>query len=422
MLEIRPFKGTFFRTGKVGDYSRVVSPPYDVINEDMRREFLRSSPYNIVRLILPEPGEKEFWNRSASLFRAWKEEGILHVDTTPAFYVHAQTFSLPGGDSRTRTGLIALLKCVDFPGGDVLPHEKTFHRTLAERLNLLRACRANFSQVFTVFRDAEGEVEEVLAGVKRGFPWMEFRDREGVVHRLWRLADAAAVEKVRRILAPRKLIIADGHHRYETALRYSREAGGWSSRYVPVTLFRSEDPGLVVLPVHRLLRRFPFTLEEAVEKLRGFLRVVEVRGNVEEIAAAFTDSEDPSSPRYALLCGEGGVLLSGDGDKGFRPKEGGRRREGLDIVVLHELILKRALGLPVEAMAERRELYFCPWKEKVLQDLREGRAEASFLVRPTSMEDIWMMAETGERMPHKSSYFYPKLPSGLVIYDHLTGL
>ncbi|MGQ9536988.1 MAG: DUF1015 family protein [Actinomycetota bacterium] len=428
MLKIRPFKGTFFNPQVVGDLSKVISPPYDVIDERRRGELLALSPYNVVRLILPlEPGES-FWNRSAAIFRAWKAEEVLVTDTEPGFYLHRQTFSSPLGGTITRTGVIAALRCVPL-GDSVLPHEKTFPRVRSERLNLLRACRANFSQIFTIFRDPDEEVLGILEEAAGGPPFLEFQDDEGVEHRLWRIGPFAGAEELARAVTERRLIIADGHHRYETALAFSREArvsGGspGPADFVSVTMVRSEDPGLLVLPVHRVLDATLPTLLELEEYLAPYFEASILAtgagsGRV-SLAEAIVDAPGPA---FVVATREGVMRFD------LRPEvephkvipgEGSVYWKGLDITILHALVLERCLGMNADEMAEQGRLRYTPWENLALQAVERGEASAAFLVRPTRVEDIWRIAEGGERMPHKSSYFHPKLPSGLVIFDHRT--
>ncbi len=429
VLEIRPFRGVLYNPRVVDDVSRVVAPPYDVIDDRRREQLLSRSPYNIVRLILPlEPGESRFWDRSAAMFRAWKMGEVLIPDAGPCFYVHRLTFSSPLGGTLTRTGIIAALRCQPL-GDSVLPHEKTFPKVRRERLYLLRACRANFSQVFTIFRDSGGEVLSLLEEAAAGDPLFEFVDDEGVEHRLWRLDSPRGAETLARAVSGRRLIIADGHHRYETALAYSREYGcadgpDEAAGFVSVTMVRTEDPGLLLLPVHRVVRAPLPGLREMEERLSPFFETVRLAGDAGRGEGSLVETLMGSRrPAFVLATGEGLVLLA------LRPRvephrviPGGesRRWKELDISVLHALALERCLGLDTERLAEEGGITYTPWESLAMDAVAGGEATAAFLVRPTRMEDIWDIAEGGERMPHKSSYFHPKLPSGLVIFDHQT--
>jgi uncharacterized protein (DUF1015 family) len=414
------------------DLSKAVAPPYDIIDEKRKQALLARSPYNIVRLILPQQeGEREFWINSATLFRAWKLGEVLTTDTGRCIYFYRQTFDLPDGGRVSRTGILALLRCRDFASGEILPHEKTFPRTRAERLNLLRSCRANFSQIFTVFRDdseeALGHIEEVTSAPAG----IAFRDEEGIGHEVWRMEEGEQVRRLADALSTRKLIIADGHHRYETALAYSAEdaaaAGpGNPGAYISVVLFRSEDPGLAILPVHRMLRRMNVSPAEARARLERYFDIVTVQGGIDERAGMFGERlESAGRTAFIMITREGAELLvlreSVEPGSILAGPESARWKS-LDVSILHSLVIGEGLGMDANVLAESGELFFTPWESEVMSALQGGKAEAAFLVRPTGMDDIWEIAEGGERMPHKSSYFYPKLPSGLIIYDHETAL
>ena len=432
MADIRAFRGTFYNPLVIEDLSRVIAPPYDIIDDKRRSDLQSRSPFNIVRLILPqEDGEREFWNDSAALFGAWKNGDVLVSDEAPSLYIYRQTFELSAAERVSRTGIVAGLRCEDLSNGDVLPHEKTFSRTREQRLNLLRSCKANFSQIFMVFQDPGEEALALLENATAGSAMLELRDDEGVEHRLWRLSDPGDVLSMAGVLSDRKLIIADGHHRYETALAYSREGPGATppdaaASYVSITLFRSEDPGLSILPVHRILSDLPMTAHEAVERLKEYFEVEMVTRDIGAREGMYGDMlRSYRRPCFVMVSREGVarlVLREGvEPAKALKGAESERWKE-LDISILHSLIIGEGLGLDASELAEKGELRFTPWEREALAAVGEGKAGAAFIVRPTRIDEIWDIAEGGERMPHKSSYFYPKLPSGLVIYDHESAL
>jgi uncharacterized protein (DUF1015 family) len=338
---------------------------------------------------------------------------------------------LPGEGTVNRTGILALLRCRDFSHGEILPHEKTFPRTRMERLNLLRACRANFSQIFTVFRDEDEEVLGLAGHVTADPPFIDIRDQEGVCHQVWRLEAGPEADRLVSVLGKKKLLIADGHHRYETALAYSKERhhsvnAAQAAAYVSVALFRSEDPGLVVLPVHRLLRHMPMSLEDSYRRLEGCFHIEAIHSDPARRTGMFKDRLEASSrPAFVMVSGGEAALLTlreGVNPERILDRPESRRWKNLDISILHSLIISEGLGMDDGDLTERGELYFTPWESEAMEALETGEAEAAFMVRPTRMEEMWDIAEGGERMPHKSSYFYPKLASGLLIYDHDTAL
>lgn len=428
MADIRAFRGTFYNPLVVEDLSRVVAPPYDIIDDKRKSDLLSRSPFNIVRLILPQVDEdREFWNSSATLFRAWKNGEVLVADTSPCLYIYRQTFELSPAERVSRTGIVAGLRCEDLADGDILPHEKTFPRTREQRLNLLRSCRANFSQIFMVFRDPMEEALALLEKATTEPAMLELRDDEGVEHRLWQMRDPEDVQSMVGVLRERRLIIADGHHRYETALAYSEEGPGAvdpgsAGSYVSVALFRSEDPGLSILPVHRLLANLTVSVNEVYEKLKDYFDVEIVRRDIGAREGMYGDMLQSSGrPSFVMITREGAArLMLREGIEPARALKGAESEKwkGLDISILHSLVIGEGLGLDASELAEVGDLRFTPWEGSALTAVSEGSAEAAFIVRPTRIDEIWDVAEGGERMPHKSSYFYPKLPSGLVIYDH----
>jgi uncharacterized protein (DUF1015 family) len=428
LADIRAFRGTFYNPQVVQDLSKAVAPPYDIIDEKRKKSLLARSPYNIVRLILPQKeSNRGFWNNSATLFRAWKMGEVLTADSERCIYVYRQTFDLPDGKAMSRTGVLTLLRCKDFAGGEVLPHERTFQRTRAERLNLLRSCRANFSQIFTVFRDEGEEALALIDEAASADPCVAFQDDEGIRHEIWRMEEGEQTLRLADVLAGKKLIIADGHHRYETALAYSKEearaaSAGRPGAYVSVVLFRSEDPGLTILPVNRLMRRMNLPVEEVRRRLKRYFEVKTIQRDITERRGMFAERlESAGRTAFVMMTREGadllvlredvdlGVILNGPESASWK---------ALDVSILHSLVIGEGLGEDANAAAESGDLYFTPWESAVVSALQEGTAEAAFLVRSTSMDEIWEIAEGGERMPHKSSYFYPKLPSGMIIYDH----
>lgn len=432
LAEIRAFRGTFYNPRVVDDLSQTIAPPYDVIDEKKKAVLASRSPYNIVRLILPRArGEREFWNNSATLFRAWKRGEVLTADGASCYYIYRQTFSLPGEEAVSRTGILALLRCKDFSSGDILPHEKTFPRTMEERLNLLRACRANFSQIFTVLRDEEEDILALLEEAAAAPAFMELRDGEGVLHQVWRLREEDDTGRLAHLVDGKKLIIADGHHRYETALNFSRERHASASEaqaaaYVSAVIFRSEDPGLSVLPVHRVLGNLPMSTREAYRRLERHFHVEVLRSDPGCRAGMYQElMASNRRPSFIMITAEGvATLVLRDGVKPDKiipgPESASWKR--LDISILHSLVISEGLGLDASALGESGELQYTPWESAAVSAVAAGEAEAAFLVRPTLMREIWEIAEGGERMPHKSSYFYPKLASGLLIYDHETAL
>jgi uncharacterized protein (DUF1015 family) len=432
LAEIKAFKGTFYNKNIVPDLARVTAPPYDVIDRQRQRDLELLSPHNIVRLILPQDeSQRDFWHASSDLFNVWKAEGTLKADKGTFLYVYRQTFDLPGQGTIARTGITAALKCVDFSSGDILPHEKTFPRVHMERLNLLRACKANFSQIFTVFRDPGEDILTLLEDVVTGPAFIEFDDEKGTSHQLWRVEKEEIIKGMARVVSGQKLIIADGHHRYETALNYADEDVGigqmnTARAFVSTTLFRSEDPGLTILPVHRMLRQLPCTVDEAHERIGRYFHLRAMEYDIGDPHQILQDRlKEKGRPVYVMITSRGVLMLQmREGVDPTKIIKGPQSNEwkSQDVSILHALIIGESLGMDADRLAEKGDLYFTPWERTALSEVESREAEAAFMVRPTRMNDIWRIAEGGERMPHKSTYFYPKLPSGLIIYDHESAL
>ncbi len=424
-LEIRPFRGTFFNLDKVGRIEEVIAPPYDVVDERQKRQLLLRSPYNVVRLILPVDSEEEFWNDSARLFSRWKEEGVFRTDHEVAVYLYRQAFTLPGDETLERTGVITLLRCVDFSQGCVLPHEMTFPKTRSQQLNLLRACQANFSQIFTLVSDEGGDLlSHLTRGLAGSVPILDFRDDQGVRHRLFRVAEGSWTSRLTELIRGRRAVIADGHHRYETAVQYAAENAARGedhpSQYVSVCLYSSADPGLVSLPVHRVIKGVGITWEKALRDLEEYFDLERVESSRLRQALKLQ-----KRLAFGLYLRGFGVLLSPKDRVNLEELvEANRSPEWklLDVTVLHQVVISRILGQDPVFLVEAGKLSFTPWADEAMAEVDSGEAEALFLLRPTSLSTMWALAEKGERMPHKSTYFHPKLPSGLVMYDHASGL
>jgi len=427
MATIRPFRGVRYNPARIADLSTVVSQPYDRVRHGLQDRYCDLSPYNIVHIIKgrEQPGddaEHNVYTRARDAYRTWRAESVLVRERVPALYVLQQTFTLPGGEVRTRKGLIAALELVRFDEGVVLPHERTHSGPKVDRLNLMRATGVNFGHVFMLYPG--NGINSLLESAIEGRPGLELREmfERDVVQRFWTVTDPEVIAAVAAEMAPKRgLIIADGHHRYETALSYWDEMraahpdappnAGFNYRMV--TLVSMEDPGLVILPTHRLIRNY--TRMDGKAALEGAKRYFEVTPVADRAAleAALAQAE-PSHPRIGFYDGSYAVLTLRDPAvlEALLP---GRAPEWrlLDVTVLHELFIERVLGMD-KAAIERNIEY--------LRDPQMGydavdRGEARFLMvlNPTRAEQVRACAAAGERMPQKSTDFYPKVISGLVM-------
>ena len=433
---IRPFRALRFDPATVGDMNRVVAPPYDVIGREEHAALLARHPANVVRLDLPhdevgdEPDDR--YRRAARTLAAWRSDGTLHKDPHPSIYVYEQTYRVPGGDDeRTQRGFFARLRLEAFePRGGVLPHERTLAGPREDRYRLLRATGVNSSPVVGLYDDAPGRSRELLDRMTVGPPAIDLTDGEGTRHRLWPVAaDGAdpdpAVAALLGVAGAGPITIADGHHRYETALRYRDERRMTRSceedpafDYLLTLLIERREP-LTVLPTHRLLRAGA-TATTVGRLLDGATELFEVERGVERarLIDAFGSPEDGGRGRFGLwIAGEGAILTARR--HAFRPflPAGGEALRGLDVTLLG-VALERLVGLDAGAIAGGAIGYTKSAREAVAAVDDGTEFEAAFLLEGTPVADIVAVARDGDVMPQKSTYFYPKALTGLVINPH----
>jgi uncharacterized protein (DUF1015 family) len=428
MAMIAPFRAWRYDPARV-TFADVLTQPYDKITPEMQERYLAASPWNLVRIELgrSQPGDTDSANvytRAADSFRDWRQQGVLLQDAEPSLYVYGQRFRVPGGGpERERSGMIALGRIEDYEAHVIFRHEQTHSGPKADRLNLLRATHAHFGQLFMLYSDPERTLESRLKPA--GKPQTEMLDEYGVCHRLWKVSDPEAIEFARRRLADKKLLIADGHHRYETALAYRDQRRAESSglppdapwKMVMMTLVNMESEGLVILPTHRVL----FGLEDfhTQDLLRGAREWFEVGG-----AGALDATQ--ASELLAAAGQEGCALLAVTSGGAFllraRPEAVDRalcdlapRQRRLDVVLLHKLLLERVLCVTEEAVRELRSIAYLREAEPAMARVREG-ADVAFLLNPVTVSQLRDVAFAGEVMPQKSTDFYPKLLSGMAIY------
>ena len=412
MAEVLPFRAYRY-TSRAGDPARLLTQPYDKITPEMQERYLAASPYNYVHITLDRarPGDSEsdnVYTRAAARLREWIAQGILARDPEPAFYPYLQEFQLPdSGERIVRRGFIGLGPVADYSEGVVYRHEQTLAGPKKDRLELLRAAKAHTGQLFLLYSDPEFTVEALLEEAAAQAPLVEVEDEYGVVHRLWRIADPARTAEITRLMADKKLLIADGHHRYETALAYARENPQCAAaRRVMMTFVNLHSPGLKVLATHRLLRGLPgFDPDETIRKARTRFRVaadVPVETLRERLAAA-----DEGLVRIGLAAG---------GEPRIWLFERERAPGELDVSALHSDILERILGIDEEAMREQRYIAYQRGLRASLEQVQAGHAQAAFLLPPTPVEKVAEVAFSGGVMPQKSTDFYPKLLDGLTTY------
>lgn len=429
MAIIAPFRAWRYNPGRVRP-ADVLTQPYDKITPAMQEHYHQASPWNLVRIELgrSQPGDSDaasVYTRAAASFRDWRQEGVLRQDAEPCLYVYAQRFQVPGGGpERERSGLIALGRIEDYDAGVVFRHEHTHSGPKADRLNLLRATRAHFGQLFMLYGDPQRVLESRLQPA--GEPETDVLDEYGVRHRLWKVSDPEAIEFARRTLAEKKLLIADGHHRYETALAYRSQRRAESNGLPPdapwemvmMTLVNMDSENLVILPTHRVL--FGLKRFHTEDLLRGAREWFEVSAAGEPMDAS------KATALLAAAGSEGCALLAVTASGGFllRAKtqavdlalhQLSPRQRTLDVVVLHKLLIERVLGVDEAAVRELRNIAYLREAEEAMVRVRQG-ADVAFLMNPVTISQLREVAFAGEVMPQKSTDFYPKLLSGIAIY------
>jgi uncharacterized protein (DUF1015 family) len=416
MAEIQPLRALHYDPSVVGPLADVVAPPYDVIDADQRAALIARSPFNVVAVDLPraEPGEPDQYAAAHELLESWRAQGAVVRDDQPALWAHTQDYLGPDGVARTRRGFFCRVRIEEYGPGRVRPHERTHPGPKEDRLRLTRATRANISPIFSLFSDPTDAAWKALSQATDGPPWADVTDADGTTHRLWRVGEADAIAAVQAATASTELLIADGHHRYETMQAYADEVGGEGEhRYILMCLVALEDPGLTVFPTHRLLRGLDDERRAALElALARDFEVVEVPR--EEIAPppgrgplqlGYVDGRDGRALRLTLKDQAIADAALAGHSRAYRE---------LDTGVLETLLLKNALGLSDDDIAHFNGMFYARDTAEALSMVGSGEYDAAFLMRPTPVEQVRDVAAAGENMPPKSTYFYPKLMTGLL--------
>ncbi|HEX3654696.1 MAG TPA: DUF1015 domain-containing protein [Pirellulales bacterium] len=430
MPEIQAFRGLRYDLGHVGSLSDVIAPPYDVIGPELQDALYKKHPANCIRLILnrDEPGDdatNNRYSRAARFLKNWRSEGVLFRESGPALYVYHQTFEYRG-DKFTRRGFMARCRLQRFGEGNIYPHEETMSGPKQDRLLLTRACKANLSQIFGLFPDPDGQVQRRLEDAIAGKPAIEATDHLGVVHRMWAVTDVGVVSAVAGAMGPKAMFIADGHHRYETACNYRDELAAAGplppdhpANFVLMMSIGMDDPGLLVLPTHRLFRGLPAMTADELKAKLGDSFSTRVAGEGSDLAATVWDEIEVDGEQGTI-----GLFTAKDDRWTLaRITPAGRARmaqvaaehsqdwQGLGVSILHRLLIDTLLGAKNLPKPEYVHLV-----EEVVERLdSEEDFPLAALVMPATVGHIRTISEHAERMPAKSTYFYPKLLSGMVI-------
>jgi uncharacterized protein (DUF1015 family) len=430
MADVQPLRALHYDLSLVGALGDVVAPPYDVIDAAQRAALIARSPFNVVAVDLPRaptagkggadgqesaPSERTDPYRAAGeLFESWQLQGAVVRDSEPAIWAHTQRYTGPDAVVQTRRGFFCRVRIEEYGPGRVRPHERTHPGPKEDRLRLTRATRANMSPIFSLYSDPSGAAWQALQAATARAPWGEATDAQGTVHRLWRVADERAIAAVQGTARDSELLIADGHHRYETARAYAQEVGGEGEhRYVLMCLVALEDPGLTVFPTHRLVRGLDAARWEALDAtLRRDFEIAEVpegelapQPGAGPLQLGYIDSDSKRPLRLTLKD-------QAIADAALPGHSEAYRR--LDTGVLEALLLKGALGLSDEDISHLRDFRYARDAREALELVRGGEYDVAFLMRPTPVAQVRDVAAAGENMPPKSTFFFPKLLTGLL--------
>ncbi len=432
MTEFKPLQAWRYNPEKIA-FGKVIAPPYDVISPQEQKKLYARSPFNCIRLILnrEEPSDDALRNRytrARDFFQAWQREGVLAREKEPCFYLYRQSFKDPrDGKVRKRFALLGRLGLEPFEKGIVIPHEKTLAKPRQDRRKLLEMTHTNFSPVFGLYEERKTHFLRLFLRLAKQKPLFDVADDEKVRHALWGVKDGAAVRTIQKSLSRKKIYIADGHHRYQTALEYARdrhleeEAASESRKpfdYVLMALVEFHDPGLVLLPTHRMLLPWPgFDPGAGLDSLNPFFDIQKC--SLVSLQKKIKHPAREGEIAFGLVTAKGAFFLTLTGKEKARKAmllNKPRVWYDLDVNILSELVFKSCWKLPPD-LWETSIQYTRSVKEAVTR-VKKGEATASFLLKPPRVESLQEMGKVRELMPQKSTYFYPKLASGLVFYHH----
>jgi len=430
MADIRPFPALRYNLRRV-TAAEVVTQPYDKITPAMQERYYAASRYNLVRIIL---GRREasdntvenVYTRAAAYAREWRRDGIFQQDLAPSIYSYSQTFTSPSGQKFERRGFIALGRVEDYSAKVVFRHEQTLAKPKADRLDLLRATRAHYEQLFLLYEDS-GQIDDLLRRGAGATPTIDVADEYGVSHRVWQVNDPAVLGSVQAEMRDKQLVIADGHHRYETALNFRNECRASAKKtdpealyeFVMMTFVNMNDPGLLVLPTHRVVHSLKSFSADQFRKASGeFFEIEEIHASI-DAAKATALLKDKGTNGTALLAvtADRAFLLHSPKAAGTRFMRGlSPRQQSLDVVQLHKCLLEGVLMLSEESIRNQENLSYLRDASEAIAQVHKGEANIAFLMNPCPVQKVRDVAFAGEVMPQKSTDFYPKLLSGLTAY------
>lgn len=408
MAKVFPFRGWRYAPDKA-PVEKVVTQPYDKISGEMQDRYYALHPNNIVRIVLgkstpDDSPSNNVYTRARSYLNEWRSSGILEQVPEPAFCVYFQKFTVPGTEEvRVRKGFIGLGRLEDYSNKVVFPHERTLTGPKKDRLELLRHTRTHFEQIFMLYEDPEQKIDTALERFSGGKPDIQVQDEYGVEHTLWIVSDPATLASIQREMEGKKLIIADGHHRYETALAYRDEVRTESAQFMAMTFFNMHSPALTILPTHRVLANVPdFDSKTLLERAAEFFDISAAGPITIGVHAGGRTTNLSLKPSLDLA-----VLMPDLSDN----------QRKLDVVILHRLILEKCLGITEEAVRKESYITYVRGADAAVKKVETGQAQVAFLLNPTRLDQMRDIAYEGNVMPQKSTDFYPKVLSGLMMYS-----
>lgn len=425
MAEIKAFRGMRYNTELAGKLKELCCPPYDIISEEERKAFLAANEYNVIRLELPKDGD-DVYATAGEVLNVWRDKGVLVHEDKPAIYIYEEEFNAYN-KRRSIKGIIARVKVEEFSKGVILPHEFTLSKAKTDRFNLMKATGCNFSQIYALYMDSEHTTLSTVDALSQGDPDAKFTDDDRITHKLWIITDEAVIQKLVSDFADRKLYIADGHHRYETALNYRnycRENGiskpGDPQDYQMIFLVDMEHPGLIVFPTHRMVRDLAhFDKAQVLEACKENFDITCFH-DVSNMNTELLQQYKAGNKAFAFYVGKGEWYLMTLKNLAVMdaalPDLSAASRQ-LDVSVLHTLVLEKILGIDKENMANQINLTYTKFFEEAIMKVDSGEFQCSFILNPTRVTEIRDVAAAGEKMPQKSTYFYPKMITGMVMND-----
>jgi len=432
MTHCKPFRAWRYNPEK-SDFSKVLAPPYDVISPEEQDKLYEASPYNCIRLILnkkeaTDNDSENVYTRARDFFQEWQKENILIRDEKPCFYLYKQTFKDPiHGETKERSALLVRTKVEPFEERVVIPHEKTLKGPKEDRMKLLQTTETNFSAVFGLYEDQSLVIGNLLSEASKQKPIFNVADDKGITHALWVIEDDAVLEKIHTELQTKKLYIADGHHRYETALAYSQKKNEENPNpsgepqpydFTLMALVSFSDPGFLLLPTHRILKNLKGLSEE--DALKRLEEVFDVEPSTDEALKALTEEPEGDSLQIGLILKEKGAFLLTlrDKEKAKEKMPPGKSDAWyeLNVNLLGHLIFSSLWN--IQESDYETLLKFEHQADKAVNSVRQGGFEAVFLLKAPKVEMLEKMGAHGERMPQKSTFFYPKVASGLLFHNH----